>query len=168
MAEAKRIIGQGLLAVADTADRSVLGALTDEENGAAAARDAKANGLTLAMAAEKSSQPEFDFEYGERFGEHIEAFDPDFVKVLVRYNPEGDAEMNRRQAARLAELSDWLAPRDTKYLFELIVPLEPGQRRGSSPSRRASPPSCARSSSSRPSRSSTPPASSPTCGRSRA
>ena len=35
--------------------------------------------------------------------------------------------MNRRQAARLAELSDWLAPRETKYLFELIVPLEPGQ-----------------------------------------
>ena len=127
MAEAKRIIGQGLLAVADTADRSVLGALTDEENGAAAARDAKANGLTLAMSAEKSSQPEFDFEYGERFGEHIEAFDPDFVKVLVRYNPEGDAEMNRRQAARLADLSDWLAPRETKYLFELIVPPEPAQ-----------------------------------------
>jgi myo-inositol catabolism protein IolC len=127
MAEAKRIIAQGLLAVADTADRSELGALTDEENGAAAAREAKANGLTLALAAEKSSQPEFDFEYGEKFGEHIEAFEPDFVKVLVRYNPEGDAEMNRRQAARLAELSDWLAPRDTKYLFELIVPLEPGQ-----------------------------------------
>lgn len=127
MAEAKRIIGQGLLAVADTADRSVLGALTDEENGAAAAREAKANGLTLAIATEKSSQPEFEFEFGEQFGEHIEAFDPDFAKVLVRYNPEGDTEMNRRQAARLAELSDWLAPRETKYLFELIVPLEPGQ-----------------------------------------
>ena len=42
------------------------------------------------------------------FGEHIEAFDPDFSKVLVRYNPEGDAEMNQRQAERLARLSDWL------------------------------------------------------------
>jgi len=125
MAEAKRIIGQGLLEVADTADRSELGALTDEENGAAAAREAKANGLTLAIAAEKSSQPEFDFEYGKQFGEHIEAFDPDFVKVLVRYDPEGDAELNRRQSARLAELSDWLAPRDTKYLFELLVPAGP-------------------------------------------
>jgi 6-phosphofructokinase/myo-inositol catabolism protein IolC len=127
MAEAKRIIGQGLLAVADTADRSELGALTDEESGAAAAREAKANGLTLALSAEKSSQPEFEFEYGEQFGEHIEAFEPDFVKVLVRYNPEGDTEMNQRQAARLAELSDWLAPRETKYLFELIVPPEPAQ-----------------------------------------
>jgi 5-dehydro-2-deoxygluconokinase len=35
--------------------------------------------------------------------------------------------MNRRQAARLALLSDWLAPRPTKLLFELIVPPEPAQ-----------------------------------------
>ena len=81
----------------------------------------------MPSSADKNSQAEFEIEYGERFGEHIEAFEPDFVKVLVRYNPEGDTEMNRRQAARLAELSDWLAPRETKYLFELIVPLEAGQ-----------------------------------------
>ena len=74
------------------------------------------------MAAEKSSRAEFELEYGDAFAEHIEAFDPDFVKVLVRYDPEGDRELNRRQAARLAELSDWLAPRETKFLFELIVP----------------------------------------------
>src|SRR6201999_4072038 len=73
------------------------------------------------------TQPEFEFEYGDAFAEHIEAFDPEFVKVLVRYNPEGDAEMNRRQAARLAELSAWLAPRGTKVLFELIAPPEPAQ-----------------------------------------
>ena len=79
----------------------------------------------LAMAAEKSSRAEFELEYEDAFAEHIEAFDPDFVKVLVRYDPEGDREMNRRQAARLAELSDWLAPRETKFLFELIVPPEP-------------------------------------------
>ena len=51
--------------------------------------------------AEKSGQDEFDFEYGEDFAEHIEAFHPTFCKVLVRYNPEGDAALNRRQAARL-------------------------------------------------------------------
>ena len=58
---------------------------------------------------------------------HIEAFEPDFVKILARYNPEGDRELNRRQAERLARLSDYLAPRETKYLFELIVPPEPHQ-----------------------------------------
>jgi myo-inositol catabolism protein IolC len=79
------------------------------------------------MAAEKSSVPEFDFEYGDDFARHIEAFEPDFVKILARYNPEGDRELNRRQAERLARLSDYLAPRTTKYLFELIVPPEPHQ-----------------------------------------
>ena len=58
------------------------------------AGQAKDRGLKLAMPVEKSGQNEFDFQYGEEFGEHIEKFDPDFSKVLVRYNPDGDAEMN--------------------------------------------------------------------------
>ena len=61
-------------------------------------RDAAAEGYYTACPAEKSGQEEFDFEYGDRFAEHIEAFDPTFCKVLVRYNPEGDRELNRRQA----------------------------------------------------------------------
>lgn len=127
LAEGKQIILDGLLAAAGDAPPGTVGALTDEENGAEAAREAKANGLVLAMAAERSSVPEFDFEYGEDFGHHIEAFEPDFVKVLTRYNPDGDRGVNRRQAERLAQLSDWLAPRATKYLFELIVPPEAEQ-----------------------------------------
>ena len=66
-------------------------------------------GFTTACPAEKSGQDEFDFEYGEDFAEHIEAFHPTFCKVLVRYNPEGDAALNQRQAARLKRLSDYLA-----------------------------------------------------------
>ena len=79
------------------------------------------------MPVEKSGQNEFDFEYGDDFGAHIERFDPDFSKVLVRYNPDGDAEMNRRQAARLRRLSDWLHEHDRKFLFELLVPAEEAQ-----------------------------------------
>ena len=56
------------------------------------------------MPAEKSGQNEFDFEYGDDFGAHILEFDPTFTKVLVRYNPEGDREMNAEQAARLKRL----------------------------------------------------------------
>jgi myo-inositol catabolism protein IolC len=127
MAEAKLIVLDGLLAVVESTPNELLGALTDEEYGAQAARAAKAQGLTLAMSAEMSSQAEFQFEYGERFAAHIEAFEPDFVKVLVRYDPEGDRAMNARQAARLAQLSAWLAPRDTRLLFELIVPPQAGR-----------------------------------------
>src|SRR5205807_4042589 len=74
------------------------------------------------MPVEKSGQDEFDFEYGEEFGAHIEKFDPDFSKVLVRYNPDGETELNERQLGRLKRLSDWLKERDRKFLFELLVP----------------------------------------------
>jgi myo-inositol catabolism protein IolC len=128
IAESKRIIYEGLLhGIAGGAPREWAGLLVDEHFGAAVARAAKQEGLTLAMPVEKSGQNEFDFEYGDDFPAHIEAFDPDFTKVLVRYNPEGDAEMNRRQLARLKLLSDWLHDHDRKFLFELLVPAEPAQ-----------------------------------------
>ena len=109
-------------AVADSAPERWCGVLVDEEFGADIARSAQAEGLTLAMPVERSGQDEFDFEFGEHFAEHIEAFDPDFAKVLVRYNPDGDADLNRRQAERLARLSEWLHVHDRKFLFELLVP----------------------------------------------
>ena len=39
------------------------------------------------------------------FASHIERFNPTFCKVLVLYNPEGDAEMNRRELVGLMGLS---------------------------------------------------------------
>lgn len=102
--------------------KEAAGVLVDEQFGADVARDASREGINLAMPVEKSGQKEFDFEYGEDFGGHIIDFDPTFSKVLVRYNPSADAEMNRRQTERLARLSDWLHERDRLYLFELLVP----------------------------------------------
>jgi myo-inositol catabolism protein IolC len=126
--QSKQIIFEGLRrAVEEGAPREWAGLLVDEQFGAGVARAAKEEGLTLAMPVEKSGQDEFDFEFGEDFGSHIEAFDPAFTKVLVRYNPEGDEAMNQRQLARLKELSDWLHGRDRKFLFELLVPPEPAQ-----------------------------------------
>jgi myo-inositol catabolism protein IolC len=109
-------------AVAEGAPRHDCGVLVDEEFGTGVARRAKADRVPLAMPVEKSGQEEFQFQYGDEFGAHIEAFDPLFAKVLVRYNPDGDAELNRRQAERLAGLSRWLRDRDRKFLFELLVP----------------------------------------------
>jgi 5-dehydro-2-deoxygluconokinase len=81
-------------------------------------------GFLTAAPAEKSGQHEFDFEYGDDYARHIEAFSPTFCKVLVRYNPEGDAELNRRQAARLRHLSEYLHRTGRKFMFELLVPAE--------------------------------------------
>ena len=70
---------------------------------------------------------EFEFAYGEDFAQHLEAFHPTFAKVLVRYNPEGDAALNQRQADRLKRLSDYLRRTQTLFMFELLVPAQPGQ-----------------------------------------
>jgi myo-inositol catabolism protein IolC len=109
-------------AVAEGAPRHACGVLVDEEFGAGVARQAKADRVPLAMPVEKSGQQEFEFQNGDEFGAHIEAFDPSFAKVLVRYNPDGDADLNARQTERLARLSQWLIDRDRKFLFELLVP----------------------------------------------
>ncbi|MEZ5169725.1 MAG: DUF2090 domain-containing protein [Acidimicrobiia bacterium] len=126
--DAKSVIFDGFTrAIAEGAPQSGAGVLVDEQFGTDVARKAKANGFILAMPVEKSGQNEFDFQYGSDFGAHIEEFDPTFSKVLVRYNPDGDAAMNERQTARLKELSDWLHANDRKFLFELLVPAEDAQ-----------------------------------------
>jgi 5-dehydro-2-deoxygluconokinase len=126
IADAKHLIFEGLLhAVSDGADPSVTGVLVDEQFGSTVPEETRARGLRLAMPAERSGQNMFDFQYAEDFGAHIQRFDPDFTKVLVRYNPDGDAEGNREQLGKLRVLSDWLHERERKFLFELLVPAEP-------------------------------------------
>jgi myo-inositol catabolism protein IolC len=128
IADAKQLIFEGIAVATDRgAKEGATGVLVDEQFGGEIPREARERGMKLAMPVEKSGQNEFDFEYGDDFPAHIEQFDPDFSKVLVRYNPDGDAEMNRRQAERLRRLSDWLHDNDRKFLFELLVPAEPGQ-----------------------------------------
>jgi myo-inositol catabolism protein IolC len=128
IADAKHLIFEGLQrAVASGADASVTGVLVDEQFGGSVPKEARAQGLKLAMPAERSGQNMFDFQYGDEFGEHIERFDPDFTKVLVRYNPEGNAEENVEQLGKLKRLSDWLHSKQRKFLFELLVPAEEAQ-----------------------------------------
>ncbi|HZD17997.1 MAG TPA: DUF2090 domain-containing protein [Actinomycetota bacterium] len=128
ISDAKRVIFEGALRALDEgASKTAAGVLVDEQFGADIARRAKADGLTFAMPVEKSGQDEFDFQHGDAFGEHIEDFDPTFSKVLVRYNPEGDREMNSRQTERLRRLGEWLHERGRRFLFELLVPATPGQ-----------------------------------------
>jgi 5-dehydro-2-deoxygluconokinase len=128
IADAKHLIFEGLLqAVSAGADPSVTGVLVDEQFGSTVPAEAKEAGLKLSMPAERSGQNMFDFQYGEEFGEHIERFDPNYTKVLVRYNPDGEPGENREQLDKLRRLSDWLAKHKPEFLFELLVPAEPAQ-----------------------------------------
>ena len=104
------------------------GILVDEQFGAAILRDAAAHGYSTSCPAEKSGQDEFDFEYGDDFPRHVEAFRPTFCKVLVRYNPEGDTALNLRQCERLRRLSEYLASAGhSRFMFELLVPATAAQ-----------------------------------------
>jgi myo-inositol catabolism protein IolC len=103
------------------------GILVDEEFGAEILRDAASRGYVTALATESSGSDEFEFEYGAAFAQHIKTFAPTFAKVLVRYNPEGDAALNRRQTARLKQLSDYCRDAGQLFMFELLVPATPAQ-----------------------------------------
>jgi myo-inositol catabolism protein IolC len=129
IAAAKEVIYDGFKAAVEAGvPKEKAGILVDEQFGAGILRNASAHGYTIACPAEKSGQEEFDFEYGEDLAKHIEAFRPTFCKVLVRYNPEGDAALNRRQATRLKRLSEYLhAKSRSRFMFELLVPAEKSQ-----------------------------------------
>jgi myo-inositol catabolism protein IolC len=128
IADAKHLIFEGLLQAVDAgADAEATGVLVDEQFGSSVPAETHAKGLKLAMPAERSGQPTFDFQYGDDFGAHIESDDPDFTKVLVRYNPDGDQAANAEQLTKLKCLSDWLCEHERKFLFELLVPAEDAQ-----------------------------------------
>lgn len=121
--DAKLLVWEGFCAALATGVPTAgAGVLVDEEMGAEVARAAAAAGVLLAMPVEKSGEDVFDFEFGEDFGTHIEAFNPGFAKVLVRWNPDDDPAVKQEQGERLRRLGNWLHARGRKYLFELLVP----------------------------------------------
>jgi 5-dehydro-2-deoxygluconokinase len=123
IAQSKEVIYDGFrLAVSKGVPMESAGILVDAQFGAAILRDANKNGYITCMPAEKSGLDEFQFEYGEQYATEIERFRPTFVKALVRYNPENDETLNRRQAARLKELGDTAHKKGRYFMFELLVP----------------------------------------------
>lgn len=122
IASYKDIIFEGFeKAVKSGLPREIMGVLVDEQFGENVLKKAKSAGFTVCVCVEKSGQDEFDFEY-PNYQEHIEKYQPDIIKVLVRYNPESDKQLNERQATKLAELSRYLDKTNRKYMFELLVP----------------------------------------------
>ncbi len=128
IAQSKAVIYGGFkAAIAAGVPAEKAGLLVDEEFGTAILEEARAHGFITCLSTEKSGQHDFDFEYGPAFKEHIEKFNPTFAKVLVRYNPQGDAALNAVQAQRLKALSDYLAQSKRHFMFELLVPAEKSQ-----------------------------------------
>jgi len=96
--------------------------LVDETFGLEVQQKAKEMNIKFAAPVEKSGQKVFDFEYGDQFGEKINEIGADFVKILVRWNPDDEEEIRETQGNRIKELSDWLTENDKKFLLEFLVP----------------------------------------------
>ena len=121
--DSKQLIFEGFRqALAEGVRKEAAAILVDEEFGAHILSDAHRRGFVTALSVEQSGIDEFKFEYGDDFASHIEAFDPSFAKVLVRYNPEGDKALNLRQISRLKRLSDYCQRSRRRFMFELLVP----------------------------------------------
>jgi 5-dehydro-2-deoxygluconokinase len=128
VADSKKVVYEGFKAAAEKGvPKAKAGILVDEQFGHAILKDAQHQGYCTSCPAEKSGQDEFDFEYGDDFAKHIEAMNPTFCKVLVRYNPESERALNTRQAGRLKRLSDYLHGSKRLFMFELLVPAEKAQ-----------------------------------------
>ena len=96
--------------------------LVDETFGLQVQQKAKEMGIKYAAPVEKSGQKVFDFEYGDAFGEKIIEVDADFIKILVRWNPNDDIETREVQGKRIKILSDWIEENERKFLLEFLVP----------------------------------------------
>lgn len=123
MRSAKELIFAGARQVAaSTPGPGQLGILVDEQLGADVARQARNAGFVLAMPVEASGADRLTFEYGDDFAAHVEAFDPDWIKVLVRFNPADPAELRDAQTGTLRRLHDWVTASRRRWMIELLVP----------------------------------------------
>lgn len=124
IADMKEVVYEGFKAAVNSGGipKRVAALLVDEQFGEKILEDAKKEGYCFALPVEKSGQKEFEFEYGQDFGDHIEKFKPDFVKALIRYNPEDNDETNLRQREKLKILSDYCHDAGYKFLIEALIP----------------------------------------------
>ena len=125
----KTLIADGLLAAIGRSrvDRKEAGGLVDATYGGIAIDKLRTRGVRFAVPVEASGMREFEFEHAD-WRQRLDAIRPTWAKVLVRYNPAGDAEMNARQRERLLELQAGTRELRVGFLFELLVPPEPDQR----------------------------------------
>lgn len=121
--KAKEIIYQGFKkALSQGLPKESSAILVDEQFGDELLHDAHENGFTIILTTEKSGQKEFDFEYGDEFGQHIKKYNPAFVKALTQYNPEGERELNARQREKLSKLTKFAHENGYKLLIEPLIP----------------------------------------------
>ena len=104
------------------ADKNMSAILVDDVFGFDILIDAKSKGYTTLQSTEISGIDHFEFEHGNAWQEWIEKVQPTFVKVLVRYNVDGDSDLNQKSLVNLKKVSDYAHAHGYKFLIEPLVP----------------------------------------------
>lgn len=102
--------------------------LVDEQYGEAILKDAKENSYTILLTIEKSGKADFVFEYGEDFGTHIEKYNPNFAKALIRVSRQardrssaGQNGVTELSKINLKKLSEYCHTKNFKFLLEVLA-----------------------------------------------
>jgi myo-inositol catabolism protein IolC len=127
MVAAKEVVVDALLAAAPEVSAGRVVLLIDQEYGGDLVPKAQAGGIKVAMPVEESGQRELRYVCDGHPDRVLVSSHPDYVKVLIRYNPGGDTAMNARQRQRLRELTRLLHGRPAQFMLELLVPPEDAQ-----------------------------------------
>lgn len=120
----KQIIYEAFKKSLDTVKNAAI--LVDEEYGDVILKDAKENGYTVLLTIEKSGQEDFIFEYGEDFKSHIEKYNPDFAKVLIKVSARGGSAYGGENGVsdltknNLKKLNDYCRFASLKLLIEIV------------------------------------------------
>lgn len=125
---AKHVVLDGLLAAVEAGvPRETAGLLVDDELGPGVAERARAAGVTVSMPLERAGLDVYEDAPAD-VAAYLAHHTPDLAKVLVRYNPDGDADANALQRRRLAATASAVHDAGSRFLFELLVPPTPQQR----------------------------------------
>lgn len=119
--EMKEMIFESFLLSIKGKNKKDFAILVDEEYGEEVLSRAKKIGVKICLPIEKSGQKELKLEFGKNFEEHVKKFKPDFVKVLIRYNPS-NKELNKKQLKVLSLVNNFCKKNAYKVILELLVP----------------------------------------------
>jgi 5-dehydro-2-deoxygluconokinase len=115
--ELKQMIFAGFLLSVKDENKKSFGLLVDEKFGESILKTAKKKNIIIALPVEKSGTKELKLEYGNNFKEHVNKFRPDYVKILVRYNPK-----DKGQIKTLKKINDFAKKEKYKIILELLAP----------------------------------------------
>lgn len=115
ISELKQIIYGGFKKSLNVVQNAAI--LIDEKYGEEILKDAKKNSYTIALKVEKSGQQDFVFEYEEEFASHIEKYNPNFAKVVIKVQDD----LSELTVANLKKLSDYIHATPVKLIVELIT-----------------------------------------------